>query len=117
MGLFYDTYAGNEKLSPLVREIGWTFDLFSWRVQGRTRGPILPHPYEDEKLPPTVAEVHWINSLLTHHIENKPIVEYALREPTKPIGVASYRVVSTLPVELRGQLPAPDQVSKLLEDL
>jgi hypothetical protein len=48
MGLFYDTYAGNEKLSPLVREIGWTFDLFSWRVQGRTRGPILPHPYEDE---------------------------------------------------------------------
>jgi hypothetical protein len=36
MGLLYDTYAGIEKLSPLVREIGWTFDLFSWRVQGRT---------------------------------------------------------------------------------
>lgn len=48
---------------------------------------------------------------------NKTIVEYALRESTKPIGVASYRVVSTLPQELRGQLPAPDQVSKLLEDL
>ncbi len=49
--------------------------------------------------------------------KNKTIVEYALRESTKPIGVASYRVVSTLPEELRGQLPAPDQVSKLLEDL
>ncbi len=49
--------------------------------------------------------------------KNKTIVEYALRESTKPIGVASYRVVSTLPQELRGQLPAPDQVSKLLEDL
>ena len=49
-------------------------------------------------------------------IENKPIVEYALRESTKPIGVA-YRSVSTLHEELRGQLPAPDQVSKLMEDL
>lgn len=48
---------------------------------------------------------------------NKTIVEYALRESTKPIGVASYKVVSTLPEELREQLPAPDQVSKLLEDL
>ena len=49
--------------------------------------------------------------------KNETIVEYALRESGKPIGVASYRVVSTLPEELRGQLPAPDQVSKLLEDL
>jgi len=48
---------------------------------------------------------------------NKTIVEYALRESTKPIGVASYKIVSTLPEELRGQLPAPDQVSRLLEDL
>jgi predicted nuclease of restriction endonuclease-like (RecB) superfamily len=49
--------------------------------------------------------------------KNRTIVEYALRESTKPIGVASYRVVSTLPEELRGSLPAPDQVSKSLEDL
>jgi predicted nuclease of restriction endonuclease-like (RecB) superfamily len=49
--------------------------------------------------------------------KNKTIVEYALRESTKPISVASYRIVSTLPEELRGQLPAPNQVSKLLEDL
>jgi len=48
---------------------------------------------------------------------NKTIVEYALRESTKPIGVASYKIVSTLPEELRGQLPAPDQVSRLLKDL
>ncbi len=49
--------------------------------------------------------------------KNETIVEYALRKSGKPIGVASYRVVSTLPEELKGQLPAPDQVSKLLEDL
>jgi hypothetical protein len=27
MGLFHHTCAGNEKLAPLVREIGLTFDL------------------------------------------------------------------------------------------
>jgi len=47
--------------------------------------------------------------------KNKTIVEYALRESNKPIGVASYRIVSTVPQELKEQLPAPDQVAKLLE--
>jgi predicted nuclease of restriction endonuclease-like (RecB) superfamily len=27
MKLFYEAYAGNEKLAPLVREIGWTHNL------------------------------------------------------------------------------------------
>jgi hypothetical protein len=27
MGHYHDTYAGNEKLAPMVREIGLTFDL------------------------------------------------------------------------------------------
>ena len=47
--------------------------------------------------------------------KDKTIVEYALRESNKPIGVAAYRVVSKLPRELRGQLPSPEQVAKLLE--
>jgi predicted nuclease of restriction endonuclease-like (RecB) superfamily len=47
--------------------------------------------------------------------KDKTIVEYALRESNKPIGVAAYRIVSTLPKELRGQLPAPEQIAKLLE--
>jgi hypothetical protein len=33
----------------------------------------------------------------------------------EPIGVATYRIVSTLPRELEGQLPAPEQIAKLLE--
>ncbi len=49
--------------------------------------------------------------------KDKTIVEYALRESNKPIGVAAYRIVSTLPMELRGQLPAPEQIAKLLEDV
>ena len=49
--------------------------------------------------------------------KDKTIVEYALRESNKPIGVAAYRMVTTLPKELRGQLPAPEQIAKLLGDV
>ncbi len=49
--------------------------------------------------------------------KDKTIVEYALRESNKPIGVASYRVVKTLPDELRGELPEPEQVARLLQDI
>lgn len=49
--------------------------------------------------------------------KDKTIVEYALRESNKPIVVAAYRIVSTLPKELRGQFPAPEQIAKLLEDV
>ncbi|MBW4592491.1 MAG: DUF1016 family protein [Brasilonema angustatum HA4187-MV1] len=48
-------------------------------------------------------------------LKDKTIVEYALRESNKPIGVATYRIVSTLPQELQDKLPAPEQVAKLLE--
>lgn len=58
MRQFYQVYVGNEKLSPLVREISWT----------------------------------------------------------QPIGVATYQVVKRLPKELKGQLPSPEQIAKLLED-
>lgn len=48
-------------------------------------------------------------------LKDKTIVEYALKESNKPIGVATYRIVSTLPQELQDKLPAPEQVAKLLE--
>jgi len=47
--------------------------------------------------------------------KNRTVVEYALREARKPIGVAVYKMVSTLPKELQGELPAPEQVAMLLE--
>lgn len=49
--------------------------------------------------------------------KNKTIVEYALRESNKPIGVATYQIVSTVPQELKNQLPAPEQVVKLLQGI
>ncbi len=49
--------------------------------------------------------------------KNKTIVEYALKESNQPIGVATYRMVSTLPQELKDRLPTQEQVAKLLENM
>jgi len=48
--------------------------------------------------------------------KRRTIVEYALYNATKPIGVATYRIVKRLPKELKGQLPGPEEIAKLLED-
>jgi predicted nuclease of restriction endonuclease-like (RecB) superfamily len=47
--------------------------------------------------------------------KRRTIVEYALRDARKPIGVATYRIMKRLPKELQGQLPTPKQISALLE--
>ncbi|RZB36133.1 MAG: hypothetical protein SRB2_02484 [Desulfobacteraceae bacterium Eth-SRB2] len=49
--------------------------------------------------------------------KNRTIVEYALHDARKPIGVATYRIVKRLPKELKGQLPSPDEIAKLLENV
>jgi predicted nuclease of restriction endonuclease-like (RecB) superfamily len=48
--------------------------------------------------------------------KNRTIVEYALQPAKKPIGVATYRIVKRLPRELKGQLPSPEEIARLLED-
>jgi len=48
--------------------------------------------------------------------KNRTVVEYALRDSSKPIGVAAYRMVSSLPEELSGQLPAPEQLALLMAE-
>jgi len=53
--------------------------------------------------------------LILCRTKTKTIVEYALRTANAPVGVAQYRVVSELPAEYAGQLPAPDDIAKLLE--
>jgi predicted nuclease of restriction endonuclease-like (RecB) superfamily len=49
--------------------------------------------------------------------KDRTVVEYALRNSNTPIGIATYQMVSTIPPELQDQLPAPQQVAKLLEGL
>ena len=48
--------------------------------------------------------------------KDKTIVEYALHDANKPIGVAKYKISSTVPERLKGELPAPQQIRRLLED-
>ena len=49
--------------------------------------------------------------------KNRTIVEYALRDSRRPIGVATYRMVKQLPGELKGQLPSPDEIARLLDTI
>lgn len=49
--------------------------------------------------------------------KDRMIVEYALRESNKPIGVGTYRMVPILPAELQGQLPSPEQIAQLLTEI
>lgn len=49
--------------------------------------------------------------------KNRTIVEYALRDSNKPIGVATYRIVNHLPEDLQGQLPSPEEIVRLLEGI
>jgi predicted nuclease of restriction endonuclease-like (RecB) superfamily len=49
--------------------------------------------------------------------KDEVVVEYALKDAEKPIGVATYRIVSSLPQELKDQLPGPEQIAQLLEGL
>jgi len=49
--------------------------------------------------------------------KNRTIVEYALHDARKPIGVATYEITRTLPKSLKGQLPSPKEIAHLMEDL
>jgi predicted nuclease of restriction endonuclease-like (RecB) superfamily len=49
--------------------------------------------------------------------KSRTIVEYALHDAKKPIGVATYEITPTLPKELRGQLPLPEDIVALLEGI
>lgn len=49
--------------------------------------------------------------------KRKTFVEYTLHDATKPIGVATYKTYRQLPKELQAQLPSPEVIEKLLEDV
>jgi hypothetical protein len=49
--------------------------------------------------------------------KNRTVVEYALHDSRKPIGVATYEVTSTLPEELSGLLPTAEEIAGLLGEI
>lgn len=47
--------------------------------------------------------------------KDRTIVEYALRESRKPIGVGAYKLVRAVPRNLKNELPSPEQMALLLD--
>ena len=127
MKLFHETYVKNEKLAPLVREIGWSHNL---AIMEKCKDDNMREFYIR-----MTRKFGWTKNVLIHQIwhvylkkihpselfiilcksKQRTIVEYALKESNQPIGVATYQIVSTLPQELKEQLPAPEQIARLLE--
>jgi predicted nuclease of restriction endonuclease-like (RecB) superfamily len=55
--------------------------------------------------------------LILCRTENRLIVEYALRDLNKPIGVSAYQISESLPEHLQGSLPTIEQLEAELKDL
>ncbi len=63
----------------------------------------LKHPQDG----PTIG-------LLLCKSKNEVVAEYALRDNNRPIGVAQYQLVETLPPELKSRLPSIEQIERKL---
>ena len=86
-----------------------------------------------EFLPEYVGKMQFYLTVLDRHVKgkgerppigiivckskNKTIVEYALHESRKPVGVATYRVTAKLPKDLQKELPSLGQIEQLLGDI
>ena len=53
--------------------------------------------------------------LLLCKTQNRVVAEYALRDVNKPIGVAEYQLIESLPAELQTSLPSIEQIERELE--
>jgi predicted nuclease of restriction endonuclease-like (RecB) superfamily len=119
----------------MTRKFGWTKNVLALRIQDQTYEKTLLGQTNFEKtLPETVrnqAKMQFYLTALDDRVrlpdenpsigmilcreKKRAIVEYALKESNKPIGVAAYRIVRRLPAELKGKLPEPKQIERLLE--
>lgn len=55
--------------------------------------------------------------LLLCKTKNRVVAEYALRDSQKPIGVAEYQLIESLPPELQTSLPSIEQIERELRNL
>lgn len=61
-------------------------------------------------------ENHSIGIILCKE-KKRTVVEYALHDARKPIGVATYQMRKTLPKKLADQLPSPEKIAALLDSI
>lgn len=48
--------------------------------------------------------------------KSKIIVEYALRDSSKPIGISEFQLTSSLPADLKGNLPTIEELEEELSE-
>lgn len=49
--------------------------------------------------------------------KNRTVVEYALNDSYKPIGIATYQIRNTLPEKMKDLLPSPEEIENRLKNL
>ncbi len=49
--------------------------------------------------------------------KNRTVVEYALNNSAKPIGVATYEIIDSLPEKMKDLLPSPEEIEKRLNNI
>jgi hypothetical protein len=52
--------------------------------------------------------------LLLCKSKNKVVAEYALRDSSKPIGIAEYQLIEALPADLQTSLPSIEAIEQAL---
>lgn len=120
---------GAEKAKRLVSQSPWRSDLrlrAHARADAMVQEPLAQLPWShqiallerlsspEERLgyARQSAASRWSHSTLAVRSADKVVVEYALRDVNKPIGVAQWeaKIVESLPVELRGALPTVEEI-------
>jgi predicted nuclease of restriction endonuclease-like (RecB) superfamily len=48
--------------------------------------------------------------------KNKIVAEYALRDTSKPIGIAEYKIAENLPDDIKGELPSIEEIEARLDE-
>lgn len=48
--------------------------------------------------------------------KNKIVAEYALRDASKPIGIAEYKIAEMLPEDIKGELPSIEEIETRLDE-
>lgn len=69
---FYSTYVENEKLAPMVREIGWTHNII---IMERCQ-----NDFEREFYIRMTKKFGWTKNVLIHQIENETFQKYSLNQ-------------------------------------
>lgn len=56
-------------------------------------------------------------SIIICKSKNRTVVEYALNDSYKPIGIATYQIRNTLPEKMKDLLPSPEEIENRLKNL